>query len=61
MKMNVMKMKNVAWKLLLLLERETKNMKKIMMNTNWEWLLVTMVHLTIHILGLNKTLNYPPL
>jgi len=61
MKKNVMNMKNLAWKLLLRHERETKNMKKIMMNTNWKWLLVTMVHLTIHILGLSKALDYQSL
>jgi hypothetical protein len=61
MKRNAMNMKNLAWKFLLLLGRQTKNMKKITMNTKWEWLLVTMVHLTVHILGLGKALDYPPL
>jgi len=61
MNKNVMNMKNLAWKLVQLLEKQTKNMKKITMNTKWEWLLVTMVYLTIHILGLGRTLDYPPL
>jgi len=61
MKRNVMNMKNLARKLLLLLEREAKNMKKIIMNTNWERLLVTMVRLTISILGLGKALHYQSL
>jgi hypothetical protein len=53
-----MNMKNLAWKFLLLV-KETKNMKKIMMNTNWEWLLVTMVHMAIHIIGFSKALDHP--
>jgi len=60
MKGNVMNMKNLAWKLLPLLEKKTKNMKKITMNIKWKWLLVIVVHLTIHILSLSNTLDYPP-
>jgi hypothetical protein len=59
MKRNVMNMKNLAWKLLLL-ERKTKNMMKITMNKKWKWLLLIMVHLTMHILSLDNTLDYPP-
>jgi hypothetical protein len=52
----MMNIRNQAWNQLLLLEKKSKNTKKITMNTKREWLVVMMMHLFVHILGLGEFL-----